>query len=297
MLRALAAAADRPRWLYRRKRGGRGPGPAAEASCLQTLAELTQEEESRLQNLFSPAAEEDELQGGLFSPSEDDQAEGSDAAAAAGPLGSPHGALSLLPPPAAVGHGASGGGEAPALPQQTLSRTAFPTQAAWHLEVARRALRASGHSFQEAGSGSLFDATASQPKAPQCDLCLQGFPKARIHALAKAGVACVPVACTVGVPLVKPQRLVPRRVLRLGTTEVHETHSLGHYRGRLWCFGCAATMAVTSRVTTAMGKACPERCEDTARRNVEKLALGELPAAWRAAGWPKGPSFRLLGFQ
>ena len=157
-------------------------------------------------------------------------------------------------------------------------------------------MRASGHRFEEAGSGSVFDPAASQPKAPQCELCLVVFPKARIHALAKGGAVCKPVACTVEVPLAKPQKLVPRRMLELGTSEVHESHSLGHYRGRLWCYGCAATMAVTSRVTTAMGRKCPERCEDTARRNVEKLAQGELPTAWQAAGWPKGPCFRLLGF-
>ncbi len=95
--------------------------------------------------------------------------------------------------------------------------------------------------------------------------------------------------------MAEPQRLEPRRVPMFGTTEVHESHSLGYYRGRL-CYGGAATMAVTSRVTTAMCRPCRERCEDTARRNVEKFALGELSAAWRAAGWPKGPSFRLLGF-
>jgi hypothetical protein len=228
----------------------------------------------------------EDLQWGLFSPGSSQEATGEahrgtegNAAVPPGPLDQPSGPHPV--PPESDG---------------VLPRAGFATQAAWHLEVARRALRAKGHRFAEEGSGSVFDPTALKPAAPQCELCLVVFPKARIHTLAKTGGVCVPVACTVGTPLTKPQRLVPRRVLLIGTSEVHDTHSLGHYRGRLWCFGCAATMAVTSRVTTALVRTCPERCEDTARRNLLKLAEGELPKAWQAAGWPKGPCFRLLGF-
>ena len=86
-------------------------------------------------------------------------------------------------------------------------------------------------------------------------------------------------------------------MLRLGTGVVHESHILGHFRGRLWCVQCTATVALTSRLTSALSGPCPgRRDEETARRNVERLAKGELPTAWRSAGWPKGTDFALLGF-
>ena len=122
------------------------------------------------------------------------------------------------------------------------------------------------------------------------------FPKSRLHALSKTAEPCMPVAL-VEDPLPKPQRLRPQGVLRLGSLTLHESHSLGHYRGRVWCLSCAATMAVTARVTTALLSPCPGRCEDTARRNVERLELGELPKVWLATGWPKEAGFRLLVMQ
>ncbi len=77
---------------------------------------------------------------------------------------------------------------------------------------------------------------------------------------------------------VQPQRLLPRRVYKLGAFSACESHTLGQFRGRLWCYSCAATMAVTSPVAPVLRKVCPDRVvEGTAKRNLEWFTQGELP--------------------
>ena len=92
--------------------------------------------------------------------------------------------------------------------------------------------------------------------------------------------------------------MLPNQVYRLGTFCVHESHLLGQYRGRLRCYACAATMAVTSPVAPSLNKACPDKVvEGTAKRNLGWLAKGELPPGWRSvADWPKRPEFALRHF-
>ncbi len=77
---------------------------------------------------------------------------------------------------------------------------------------------------------------------------------------------------------------------------MHESHTLGQFRGRLWCDSCAATMAVTNPVAPALRKVCPDKIvEGTANRNLEWLTKGELPPGWRrVADWPNGPDFSPL---
>ncbi len=99
-------------------------------------------------------------------------------------------------------------------------------------------------------------------------------------------------------PLVHPHRLLPKRVYRLGAFSAHESHTLGQFRGKLWCYSCAATMAATSPVAPALRKECPDTVvEGTAKQNLEWLTKGELPPGWRrVADWPKGPDFSLVHF-
>ncbi len=75
---------------------------------------------------------------------------------------------------------------------------------------------------------------------------------------------------------------------------MHETHTLGHFRGSVVYCLCVHVRA--DRPKAILG-ACPgHMAEDTARRNLAFLVAGGLPSAWRAAGWPKGSDFGLLGF-
>jgi hypothetical protein len=292
--------AARPRWLYQRRRGTPDDVPLGDPVAAPAPGspheggDFSPRLAARLEELFSPdEAFDDEPAWGLFSPED-----------TATPLAlEPQLVLSLEPlplpmpapqaePPQPLLQGA-GVGEEQAAPER-LSRAGFATQADWHLEVARRSLLAKGHFFIEEGT---FFGGGVCSRAPQCERCLTVFPRAKVHSLARQEGVCTAVACTVSPPLVQPQRLVPRRVLRLGTGVVHESHTLGHFRGRLWCVQCTATVALTSRLTSALSGPCPgRRDEETARRNVERLAKGELPTAWRSAGWPKGTDFALLGF-
>jgi hypothetical protein len=316
-----ARIADRPRWLYQRRRRTEESALGAGAASLPELV-LSDHEQLTLEDLFSPA--EDEFAWGLFSPEPDvpglpvepgvEGVPGHVRSLSAGFATQAGSSASLMPSGLrlysaglATQASATASSSGPAVPAvllvpvedveevgpqpERLSRVDFPSQAAWHLEVARQALVGQGHVFGE--PGSIFDPAAERPKAPQCDRCLLVFPKSRVHALSKTGEQCMPVAVCEQA-LAKPQRLMPQGVLRLGALTLDESHSLGHYRGRVWCFSCAATMAVTARVTTALLSPCLGRCEVTARRNVERLAEGELPKAWQAAGWPKGAGFRLL---
>ena len=176
-----------------------------------------------------------------------------------------------------------------------LLRSSFANQAQWHMTVAHRALVAKGHVFTM--RGSCFDLECQKPRAPQCEQCFATFPISKVHALAKAEGECHAVATVARPPLVQPQRLLPKQVDRLGTFCVHESHLLGQYRGRLWCFACAATMAVTSPVAPALRRECPDKVVETAKRNLGWLAKGELPPGWRSvADWPKWPEFALRHF-
>jgi hypothetical protein len=178
-----------------------------------------------------------------------------------------------------------------------LPRSIFSSQAQWHRMVAYRALIASGHAFDIEGSCFDLRPSASQ-KAPQCTRCFSTFAVAKIHVLAKDAVQCAGLAVSLATPLVVPQRLRPSRDYQLFGSYVHASHQLGHFRGRVWCYACASTFAVTSsRLPKALREACNERnVEQTALRNLAFLAAGELPPAWRAGGWPKGSDFGLLGF-
>ena len=93
-------------------------------------------------------------------------------------------------------------------------------------------------------------------------------------------------------------RNVPSRSYPFGGTQLHGTHTLGHFSGRVWCFTCACSFSVTGpRVPPSLlGPCTGHTTEDTAKRNVYCLAKGELPAAWRAGGWPLGPEAGLLHF-
>ena len=119
-----------------------------------------------------------------------------------------------------------------------------------------------------------------------------------LHSLAKAADECVLVAVQLaplgGVPL----RLRPGRDYHLAGVTLDGSHTLGHFRGRVWCYSCACTFAITGlRVPKPLHVACAGHVsEDTALRNLACLANGELPTSWRTAGWPKGPDFGLLGF-
>ena len=83
-----------------------------------------------------------------------------------------------------------------------------------------------------------------------------------------------------------------------GGVQLHGTHLLGHFSGRVWCYTCVCSFAVTGpRVPPSLlGPCTGHMTEDTAKRNVHCLAKGELPAAWRAGGWPLGPEAGLLHF-
>ena len=93
-------------------------------------------------------------------------------------------------------------------------------------------------------------------------------------------------------------RNVPSRSYPFGGTQLHGTHTLGHFSGRVWCFTCACSFSVTGpRVPPSLlGPCTGHTTEDTAKRNVYCLAKGELPAAWRAGGWPLGPDAGMLHF-
>ena len=162
--------------------------------------------------------------------------------------------------------------------------------------VALRSLTAAGHSFVV--QGTCFDLDSVKPRAPQCSLCLQFFAVKSIHATAKLGNVCRAVSCRLTVPLVCPQRLRPSREYQVCGYKAHALHQLGHFRGRVWCYACASTFAVTSsRLPKAIVDACSERSvEDTARRNLAFLVAGGLPPSWRDEGWPKGTDFGLVGF-
>jgi hypothetical protein len=180
--------------------------------------------------------------------------------------------------------------------QGSIPRGMFPVQAQWHVAVSYRALLQCGHRFNLPGSS--FDLGEAKPCAPQCNQCFVTFAKSKLHSLAKSGVACVPVVVVVNPPLVGPQRLDPPRPYQLGGVTFHHTHSFGHFRGRLWCTGCAATMAVTSRPAPSFLRPCPGKiAEDTARRNLTHLVGGSLPPGWATtAPWPRGLDFGLRGF-
>ncbi len=79
---------------------------------------------------------------------------------------------------------------------------------------------------------------------------------------------------------------------------MHESHTLGHFRGKLSSYSCAATMAVMSPVAPALRSERPDRTvEGTAEQNLEWLAKGELPPGWRnVAAWPARPDFALVPF-
>jgi len=181
--------------------------------------------------------------------------------------------------------------------QEPLPRGMFNSQGHWHLMIALRAMTAAGHRFVV--QGSCFDLLGcDKPGAPQCILCLRHFAVASIHATAKRGMACEPVSLTLPVPLVGPQRLRPSRDYQVCGYKAHGSHQLGHFRGRVWCYACASSFAVTSaRVPKAILGACAERIEeDTARRNLAFLVAGGLPPSWREEGWPKGADFGVVGF-
>ena len=163
--------------------------------------------------------------------------------------------------------------------------------------IALRAMTVAGHRFEV--RGTCFDLLGSEkPRAPQCTSCLQHFAVNRIHATAKQGAGCEAVSCTLPVPLVVPQRLRPSRDYQVCGYKAHGSHQLGHFRGRVWCYACASSFAVTSaRLPKAILGACAERIEeDTARRNLAFLVAGGLPPSWREEGWPKGADFGLIGF-
>ena len=105
-------------------------------------------------------------------------------------------------------------------------------------------------------------------------------------------------AFTLPVPLVGPRRLRPSRDYQVCGYKAHGSHQLGHFRGRVWCYACASSFAVTSaRLPEAILGACAERIEeDTARRNLAFLVAGGLPSSWREEGWPKGADFGFVGF-
>ena len=154
-----------------------------------------------------------------------------------------------------------------------------------------------GHRFVV--QGTCFDLLASsKPRAPQCTLCLRHFAVANVHAAAKQGSACVAVSQALPVPLVVPQRLRPSRDYQVCGYMAHGSHQLGHFRGRVWCYACASSFAVTSaRLPKAILGTCAELIEeDTARRNLAFLVAGGLPPSWRDEGWPRGTDFGLLGF-
>ena len=180
--------------------------------------------------------------------------------------------------------------------QAPLPRSIFRERSHWHLMVALRALADAGHDFDI--EGSCFDLESEKPKAPQCSRCLATFAMAKLHAVAKEAAPCVAVATRLSTPLVIPQRLRPQRDYRVCGYHAHASHQLGHFRGRVWCYACASTFAVTSsRLPKAIVDACNERnVEDTSRRNLAFLVAGGLPPAWRAGGWARGSDFGLVGF-
>ena len=180
--------------------------------------------------------------------------------------------------------------------QELLPRDIFDSQSHWHRMVALRRLNAAGHKFVL--QGTCFDLGSDKPRAPQCSNCLQVFAVKSIHVTAKQGMVCQAVCCKLSVPLVGPQRLRPSRDYQVCGYKAHGSHQLGHFRGRVWCYACASSFAVTSaRLPEAIQGTCSERIvEDTARRNLAFLVAGGLPPSWRDGGWPKGTDFGLIGF-
>ncbi len=65
----------------------------------------------------------------------------------------------------------------------------------------------------------------------------------------------MPVAVVDRPPVVLPQQLLPRRGCRLRAFSLCDSHMLGHFRGRLLRYSCAATMSVASPVAPALRKA------------------------------------------
>ena len=173
----------------------------------------------------------------------------------------------------------------------------FDSQAQWHLMTAFRSLVASGQRFNVPGTG--FDLLLkAKAKAPQCTNCFRHFAVSKVQSIAKLGSDCTAVGCVLDPPAVAPQRLVPKRSYPIGGAVLHDSHQLGHFAGRVWCEICACTFGVCGpRVPPSLLKPCSgHTSEDTAKRNLACLAKGELPAAWRAGGWPLGPEAGLLGF-
>jgi hypothetical protein len=178
-----------------------------------------------------------------------------------------------------------------------LPRHVFDSQSQWHLMVAYRSLVAQGHRFLTAGT--CFDLShKAKPKAPQCTSCFRHFAVSKVQSIAKLGTDCISASIVLVPPAVAPQRLVPSRSYPFGGVQLHGTHLLGHFSGRVWCYTCACSFAVTGpRVPPSLlGPCTGHMTEDTAKRNVHCLAKGELPAAWRAGGWPLGPEAGLLHF-
>ena len=156
--------------------------------------------------------------------------------------------------------------------------------------IALRAMTAAGHRFVV--QGSCFDLLGcDKPRAPQCTLCLRHFAVASIHATAKRGMACEPVSLTLPVPLVGPQRLRPSRDHQVCGYKAHGSHQLGHFRGRVWCYACASSFAVTSaRLPKAILGTCAERIEeDTARRNLVFWWREAYPPLGGRRGGRRGP--------
>ncbi len=81
---------------------------------------------------------------------------------------------------------------------------------------------------------SCLDLGCHKPRAPQCERYFTTFAISKVRALAKSEGSCLAVAEVAQPPLVQPQRLLPRRVYRLGVFSAHEFHTLVHFCGRLW---------------------------------------------------------------
>ncbi len=99
-------------------------------------------------------------------------------------------------------------GEAP------LPRSIFASQGRRHPMVAYRALLARGHSFE--AKGTCCDLDAAKPKALQCLACFSTFAISKVHVTARSADDCIPTASVAFPPLVRQQRLSPKRVFHIG---------------------------------------------------------------------------------
>ncbi len=138
--------------------------------------------------------------------------------------------------------------------------------------------------FWPKGKRSWCKALASTLGALYHHPCHQQGPRPR------EGQKIVPPVAVVALPpLVQPQRLMPKRVYKLGAPAVPESLT--------WAFPRPAVVLLVyghrgSREPPgpAFRKQCPNRkVARTTKRNLEWLAKGDLPPGWgRVADWPQG---------